>query len=71
MANNSAAIHIPLDPAEAIRLAMKVKPTAEMPRPGANPTKKKRKAARRQALSVTVFFENRRGVRRIGYYGMP
>jgi hypothetical protein len=47
LANNSAPIHIPLDPAEAIRLAMKVKPTSEMPRPGANPTKKQRKITRK------------------------
>jgi hypothetical protein len=44
-------IHIPLDTAEAIRLAMKVKPTAAMPRPGANPTKKKRKVTRKAKSS--------------------
>jgi hypothetical protein len=35
-------VHIPLSEAEALRLMLKVKPTAEMPRPGANPTKKNR-----------------------------
>ena len=36
-------IHIPLKESEALRLLLKVKPTDEMPRPGANPTKAKRK----------------------------
>lgn len=35
-------IHIPLKEVDAIRAFFKVKPTADMPRPGANPTKKKR-----------------------------
>ena len=35
-------IHIPLPEAEALRLLLKVKPTADMPRPGANPTGKKK-----------------------------
>lgn len=39
---------IPLSTEEAIRLAFKVKPTADMPRPGANPTKAK-KAAKKKA----------------------
>ncbi|MGA8598651.1 MAG: hypothetical protein WB676_28365 [Bryobacteraceae bacterium] len=37
------AIHIPLKTDEALRLALKVKPTKDMPRPGASPVKKKRK----------------------------
>jgi len=36
MAHN---IHIPLREAEAVALLGRVKPTADMPRPGANPTK--------------------------------
>jgi hypothetical protein len=36
-------IHIPLDEREAVRLLGKVKPTADMPRPGASPTKPKQK----------------------------
>lgn len=32
-------IHIPLSEAEALRLMLKVKPTAEMPRPGAHHSK--------------------------------
>ena len=36
-------IHIPLDPREALRLLMQVKPTDAMPRQGAaHPAKKKR-----------------------------
>jgi hypothetical protein len=35
-------VPIPLEEREALRLLLKVKPTAEMPRPGANPTKAKR-----------------------------
>ena len=35
------AIHIPLKEADALRALLKVKPTADMPRPGANPTGKK------------------------------
>lgn len=34
-------IHIPLREAEAVALLGRVKPTADMPRPGANPTKAK------------------------------
>lgn len=43
-------IHIPLPEDEAIRLFGKVKPTKDMPRPGANPTGKKkgRKQAKRK-----------------------
>lgn len=40
-------IHIPLPEAEALRLAMKVKPTAAMPRPGA--TGKKKAAPKKKA----------------------
>ena len=50
MAKPGDNIHIPLPAKEAIRLAMKVKPDHTMPRPGANPTgkkKAKRKAAER------------------------
>jgi len=32
-------IYIPLPEDEALRLALKVKPTKDMPRPGANPKK--------------------------------
>jgi hypothetical protein len=35
-------IHIPLPEEEALRLALQVKPTKDMPRPGANPTGKKK-----------------------------
>ena len=34
-------VHIPISEDEALRLLLKVKPTAKMPRPGANPTKPK------------------------------
>jgi hypothetical protein len=42
-------IHIPLKTDEALRLALRVKPTKDMPRPGASPTKRKKttKKARR------------------------
>lgn len=43
MSRQGANIHIPLSEEEALRLALRVKPTAKMPRPGANPTKPKRK----------------------------
>jgi hypothetical protein len=43
-------IHIPLRDDDALRLLLKVKPTAEMPRPGANPTGKKRAAKTKRAL---------------------
>jgi hypothetical protein len=33
-------IHIPLETDEALRLALKVKPTKDMPRPGATKSKK-------------------------------
>jgi hypothetical protein len=38
-------VHIPLPESEAIRLLLQVKPTADMPRPGANPTGPKKKRA--------------------------
>jgi len=44
-------IRIPLPENEALRLLFKVKPTAEMPRPGANPSgkpKPKRSKAAKQ-----------------------
>lgn len=41
-------IHIPLKEGEAIKLFAKVKPTAEMPRPGAQPTKPKKKPAKKR-----------------------
>ena len=41
-------IHIPLKTDEALRLALKVKPTKDMPRPGANPTKPKMKRAKKR-----------------------
>jgi hypothetical protein len=40
-------VHIPLPEAEALRLMLKVKPTAEMPRPGANATGPKKKRAKK------------------------
>jgi hypothetical protein len=39
-------VHIPLPEEKAIRLLLKVKPTADMPRPGANPTGPKKKRAK-------------------------
>lgn len=41
------AVHIPLPTDEAIRLALRVKPTAEMPRPGKHATGPKNKRARK------------------------
>jgi hypothetical protein len=38
MAKQGDSIHIPIPENEALRLLFKVKPTAEMPRPGSNPT---------------------------------
>jgi hypothetical protein len=38
-------IHIPLKTDEALRLALKVKPTKDMPRPGAAKKKARKKAA--------------------------
>jgi hypothetical protein len=41
MAPSGDKIHITLDEATAVKGLAKVKPTADMPRPGANPTKTK------------------------------
>lgn len=41
-------IHIPLPEREAVRLLGKVKPAADMPRPGAQPTGTKQKAAKKR-----------------------
>ncbi|MEI9811433.1 MAG: hypothetical protein WDO18_01590 [Acidobacteriota bacterium] len=49
MANTSKTVHIPLSPAEAIRLIGKVKPTSDMPRQGAHPTTAKKKARKKRA----------------------
>jgi hypothetical protein len=46
MARPGDTIHIPLKTEDAILAFMKVKPTADMPRPGANPMKAKRKRAK-------------------------
>jgi hypothetical protein len=42
MAKQGENIHIPLPEKEALQLLFKVKPTADMPRPGANSSGKKR-----------------------------
>ena len=44
MPKQGDTIHIPLSEARAVALLGRVKPTADMPRPGAHPTKAKRKA---------------------------
>jgi hypothetical protein len=44
MARTGDNIHIPLREADAVRALLRVKPTADMPRPGANPTGKKKRA---------------------------
>jgi hypothetical protein len=41
-------IHIPLDEKTAIKAFFKVKPTKDMPRPGANPTKPKKRRANKR-----------------------
>jgi hypothetical protein len=41
-------VHIPLPEDEAIRLAFRVKPTADMRRPGAHPTGPKKKRAKKK-----------------------
>jgi len=46
MAKPSTTIYIPLKEREALTGLLAVKPTADMPRPGANPTGKKRKPKR-------------------------
>ena len=40
-------IRIPLPEDEALRLILQVKPTADMPRPGASPVKPKKSAKRK------------------------
>lgn len=47
MPKQGDAIHIPLSTESAIKLAFKVKPTADMPRPGANPMKAKKAAKKK------------------------
>jgi hypothetical protein len=42
-------VHIPLPTDEAIRLALRVKPKADMPRPGAHATASKKKRTRKKA----------------------
>ncbi len=51
MAKPGDTIHIPLKEPEALRGLMAVKPTADMPRPGASQTKRKgsKKLASRKA----------------------
>jgi hypothetical protein len=44
-------IHIPLSEREAVRLLGKVKPTADMPRPGAHAMGPKKKRTKKKALS--------------------
>jgi hypothetical protein len=41
-------VRIPLNEREALRLMLQVKPTAEMPRPGANPMKTKKKPTKKK-----------------------
>jgi hypothetical protein len=47
-------IRIPLFENEALRLFGKVKPTKDMPRPGANPTKPKKKARTKTTAKRTA-----------------
>jgi hypothetical protein len=44
--NENLKTRIPLPEDEALRLILKVKPTADMPRPGANPTTTKKQRAK-------------------------
>lgn len=46
MAKPGDLIRIPLPEKQALSLLLKVKPTADMPRPGAHPGKPKRKRKR-------------------------
>jgi len=46
MAKPGETIHIPLNERDALRGLLAVKPTADMPRPGTNPTGKKRGASK-------------------------
>jgi hypothetical protein len=41
-------VHIPLPTDEAIRLALRVKPTADMPRPGKHATGPKKKKTKKK-----------------------
>jgi hypothetical protein len=43
-------VHIPLSEQDAIAGLLKVKPTKDMPRPGANPTGKKKAKTKRKAI---------------------
>jgi hypothetical protein len=47
VSRNRKPIHIPLKEDDAIRALFKVKPTMDMPRPEANPTKPKGKCTKR------------------------
>jgi hypothetical protein len=49
MAHN---LRIPLSEGEAVALLGRVKPTADMPRPGANPTKAKQKTTKKRKQQV-------------------
>lgn len=49
MPKPSDAVRIPLSTDEAIRIAFRVKPTADMPKPGAHATGPKKKRARKKA----------------------
>jgi hypothetical protein len=42
------SIYIPLPEADAVRALLKVKPTADMPRPGAQATKAKRSPTKKR-----------------------
>jgi hypothetical protein len=48
MSRTGDNIRIPLKEEDAIRAFFKVKPTADMPRPGAQPMKAKRKRAKKK-----------------------
>jgi hypothetical protein len=48
MARAGDNIHIPLRETDALRALLRVKPTADMPRPGAQATKAKRKTKKKQ-----------------------
>jgi hypothetical protein len=51
MARPGETLHIPLKEKEAIAGLLKVKPTEEMPRPGANPTERKKRKGRKSKAS--------------------
>jgi len=48
MANHSKPVRIPLKEDEAVKALLQVKPTKDMPRPGAQRTKAKKNPARRK-----------------------